>query len=147
MTPDHQFRAEAAWRLLWNPTASGDTLNVPISLAGKDKLVQAIRALQSERDAMKAERNAALRECSDWARKAGEAIGRLETSEAAGIVDGWRERAELAEAERNALKARVETLEEAMRAAARKLPDRPSVREFLLRRISSAGLPEGDKKA
>lgn len=48
---------------------------------------------------LKAERDAAWRECSDWARKAGEAQGRLEASELAGVVDGWRERAEKAERE------------------------------------------------
>lgn len=51
------------------------------------------RASQAERD-----RNEALREVHKWAREAGEAKGRLEMSEAAGIVDGWRERAEAAEA-------------------------------------------------
>lgn len=44
-----------------------------------------------------AERNAALKECSEWARQAGEPQGRLEMSEAAGVVEGWRERAERAE--------------------------------------------------
>lgn len=34
---------------------------------------------------------------SQYAREAGEATGRLEMSEAAGIVDGWRERAQAAE--------------------------------------------------
>lgn len=41
---------------------------------------------------------AAFREISKLAREAGEATGRLAMSEAAGIVDGWRERAERAEA-------------------------------------------------
>lgn len=48
-------------------------------------------------EALEAERDAALKECSEWARQAGEAQGRLEMSEAAGIVEGWRERAERAE--------------------------------------------------
>lgn len=51
---------------------------------------------------------AAFREISKLAREAGEAKGRLEMSEAAGIVDGWRERAERAE-------ARCRALEEALR--------------------------------
>jgi len=45
----------------------------------------------------------AFREISKLAREAGEAKGRLEMSEAAGIVDGWRERAERAEARCRAL--------------------------------------------
>lgn len=47
---------------------------------------------------------AAFREISKLAREAGEAKGRLEMSEAAGIVDGWRERAERAEARCRALR-------------------------------------------
>lgn len=49
------------------------------------------------------ERDAALREMTAYARQAGEAIGKLETSEAAGIVEGWKERTTAAE-------AKVETL-------------------------------------
>ncbi len=45
----------------------------------------------------------AFREISKLAREAGEAKGRLAMSEAAGIVDGWRERAERAEARCRAL--------------------------------------------
>jgi len=41
----------------------------------------------------------AMKQCSEWARQAGEAKGRLEMSEAAGIVDGWREKCEGLEAE------------------------------------------------
>lgn len=48
---------------------------------------------------------AAFREISKLAREAGEAKGRLEMSEAAGIVDGWRERAERAEARCRALES------------------------------------------
>lgn len=50
----------------------------------------------------------AYRESSKWAREAGEAKGRLEGSEAAGAVDGWRERAEVAEAK---LRVAVEALD------------------------------------
>lgn len=46
---------------------------------------------------------AAFREISKLAREAGEATGRLAMSEAAGILDGWRERAERAEARCRAL--------------------------------------------
>lgn len=45
----------------------------------------------------------AFREISKLAREAGEATGRLAMSEAAGILDGWRERAERAEARCRAL--------------------------------------------
>lgn len=49
-------------------------------------------------EALEAERDAAIREMSAWAREAGEAKGRLEASEMAGVVEGWKERAEAAEA-------------------------------------------------
>lgn len=50
----------------------------------------------------------ATRLMSDYARQAGEAKGRLEMSEAAGVVDMWREHAQAAEAERDAvLEARL----------------------------------------
>jgi flagellar biosynthesis/type III secretory pathway protein FliH len=48
----------------------------------------------------------AVKQISQLAREAGEAKGKLEMSEAAGVVEGWRERAEAAE-------ARVQKLEEA----------------------------------
>ena len=50
-----------------------------------------ITRLQSERDK-------ALRECVRLAREAGEAKGRLEASEMAGVVEGWIERCKTAEA-------------------------------------------------
>lgn len=56
------------------------------------------RAPSTALQAAEAERDAAIREMGTYARQAGEAIGRLEMSEAAGVVDGWRERAEAAEA-------------------------------------------------
>lgn len=66
---------------------------------------------QAERlAAVEAERDAALRECSTYARQAGEAIGRLETSEAAGIVEGWKERALVAETARDAAEYRLISL-------------------------------------
>lgn len=48
-------------------------------------------------EALEAERDAVLRECTKWAREAGEAKGRLEASEMAGVVDGWREKCEMLE--------------------------------------------------
>lgn len=62
----------------------------------------ALRTLSTQLAEVKKERDEAIRECSKWAREAGEAIGKLETSELAGVVDGWRERAEKAEAGRDA---------------------------------------------
>lgn len=65
---------------------------------------------------------AAFREISKLAREAGEAKGRLAMSEAAGIVDGWRERAERAE-------ARCRALESASPAEPSGWPEK--VREFI----------------
>ena len=83
---------------------------------GQDELIEvpakALRAvldaLSSERAAREeaeGERDAALREMSKYARQAGEAIGKLETSELAGIVEGWKDRALAAEAQVSALQA------------------------------------------
>lgn len=62
-----------------------------------DEAASRISALLAENAALRANEKAALKECSEWARKAGEAIGKLETSEAAGIVEGWQKRATEAE--------------------------------------------------
>jgi len=56
-----------------------------------------VLSLIAEVAALRANEKAALKECAEWAHKAGEAIGKLETSEAAGIVEGWRDRATEAE--------------------------------------------------
>lgn len=66
-----------------------------------------IEALTRRLAQAEADRDAALRECTRLATEAGEAQGRLEMSEAAGIVDGWREKCEgleraLAEAQQQA---------------------------------------------
>lgn len=79
--------------------------------------------LLTERDTLSAE-NARLEEanrtvaaeCIKWAREAGEAKGKLEGSEAAGVVDQWREKCEQLEAENAALTAKVERMEEALTA-------------------------------
>lgn len=86
--------------------------------------------LLTERDTLSAE-NARLEEanrtiaaeCIKWAREAGEAKGKLEGSEAAGVVDQWREKCEQLEAENAALTAKVERLEEALRAQAQFVDD------------------------
>ncbi len=61
-------------------------------------------ALIAQVAALRANEKVAMKECAEWARKAGEAIGKLETSEAAGIVEGWQDRA--TEAERKLAEAR-----------------------------------------
>jgi DNA repair exonuclease SbcCD ATPase subunit len=66
---------------------------------------------------------AALRETGKWAAQAGEAKGRLEMSEAAGIVDGWRERAEAAESALSTSRERERELEKALEAVDRTLGD------------------------
>jgi hypothetical protein len=77
-----------------------------------------VLALLSEIAALRSNEKAALKECSEWARKAGEAIGKLETSEAVGIVEGWQERA--TEAERKLAEAdrKIEDLTSALRSLA-----------------------------
>lgn len=59
---------------------------------------------------LEGERDEAIRFMSQYAREAGEAKGRLEMSEAAGIVDGWRERTEAAEQALSASQQEVERL-------------------------------------
>lgn len=72
---------------------------LPTLLAAADRLAGMERA-----------RDSAIRLMSDYARLAGEATGKLEMSEAAGIVDGWRERAERAESSLIASHAKVAEL-------------------------------------
>lgn len=67
-------------------------------LAERKEAADALEAQQARIAELEGELKDALREVGKHARKAGEAIGRLEMSEAAGIVDGWRERAESAQA-------------------------------------------------
>lgn len=59
--------------------------------------------MQEEITRLRADLNAAVVEVSKWAAKAGEAQGRLEMSESAGIVDMWRAKCEALEAEKAAL--------------------------------------------
>lgn len=74
------------------------------------RAVNELSRLLADNVRLRGERDEALREMTKYAREAGEATGRLETSEAAGIVDGWRERAQAAE-------ARADRMEEALRLA------------------------------
>jgi len=65
---------------------------------------------------LQAERDEALRQMAVYAREAGLATGKLETSEAAGIVEGWKERAEKAEAERDAAREALRPFAEVAKA-------------------------------
>jgi len=75
-----------------------------------DMAKQAIRELEARALKAEAERDAALRECGKWATEAGFAIGKLETSELAGVVDDWKARALKAEAERDAARDVLERI-------------------------------------
>ncbi len=84
----------ADWMADGDPGANGSVL---LSASVAAEHAADLKALIAENAALRASEMAALKECSEWARKAGEAIGKLETSEAAGIVEGWRDRATEAE--------------------------------------------------
>lgn len=64
----------------------------------KERLDDAITCRDARIAELEGERNAALRECLDWAREAGLAVGKLEASEMAGVVEDWKARALKAEA-------------------------------------------------
>lgn len=66
--------------------------------------------LEAEVASLQAERDAALREMSKYAREAGEAIGKLEISEIAGVVEGWKDRALKAETEVASLRGAASAL-------------------------------------
>ena len=59
----------------------------------------------------------AIHQITTLAREAGEAKGRLEGSELAGVVDGWREKCARLEAENKRLQRRIEDAEAAEAAA------------------------------
>jgi len=73
-----------------------------------------IRALSAERDALKQSLEKAVLACGEQARARGEAEGKLAASEMVGVVDGWKDRAEAAEAARDTLKAGVARLRDAL---------------------------------
>lgn len=81
-------------------------------------------AAEARIQALEAERDEALRECARWSREAGEAKGRLEMSEAAGIVEGWREKCEGLEREVVKLRGALEPFAQASAA-------NPSSRGFI----------------
>lgn len=71
-------------------------------------LLQSLRNQEAEIERLRGALHTALREACGYAREAGEAVGRLEMSEAAGIVRGWQERAQAAEAENARLREALE---------------------------------------
>jgi hypothetical protein len=76
-------------------------------------LVQAFARFEATHLAtLTAERDAAIREMTKCAREAGEAKGCLEASEWPGVVDGWREKCEALERERDALREALENARE-----------------------------------
>jgi hypothetical protein len=68
---------------------------------------EVVSFLSAEVKRLTAERDAAVMQVSREAAARGQAEGRLEASEMAGVVAGWRERAEAAEAERDSLKEKL----------------------------------------
>lgn len=69
--------------------------------AAKDEeladLRQQLATAQAARERAEGERDAAFRECAKWAARCGEAEGKLQGSELAGVVRDWQERADAAE--------------------------------------------------
>ena len=66
--------------------------------------VATIRTLAAERDKLSKALAGALANLADASRAQGEAEGKLAASEMAGVVEGWKERAERAEAEAEKLR-------------------------------------------
>ena len=92
-TPSDQDRAMAEEMTNLSFLAMDDETYLMMARAiAVGRSITEARAIRAEKD-----RDIALRECSKWAAEAGEAKGRLEASEMAGVVDGWRERAMRAE--------------------------------------------------
>jgi hypothetical protein len=79
-------------------------------LAAIDARAQAEHELataEARIEQLERELSQAIVRCGEWATKAGEAQGRLEASEMAGTVQGWKERATTAEAERGKLREAI----------------------------------------
>ena len=75
------------------------------SIGQRRSIAAMVSALSAERDALSSALEKAVLACGEQARARGEAEGKLAASEMAGVVDGWKARAEAAEAERDALRA------------------------------------------
>ena len=85
------------------------------SIGQRRSIAAVLSALSAERDALSSALEKAVLACGEQARARGEAEGKLAASEMAGVVDGWKARAEAAEAERDALRAQVERAETALK--------------------------------
>ena len=72
--------------------------------------IEALSASQAEVERLTRERDEAIREMGRYAAEAGEATGRLKMSEAAGIVDMWRDHAQAAEARATRAEGLLEAL-------------------------------------
>ena len=70
--------------------------------------VATIRTLAAERDKLSKALAGALANLADASRARGEAEGKLAASEMAGVVEGWKERAERAEAKVESLQTHIE---------------------------------------
>ncbi|SFJ68289.1 hypothetical protein [Methylobacterium brachiatum] len=113
--PTTQAEQEDAARERYTVVYEGDSTGVKI-LSGEPAAGRAVtvmagdlweeaRTLRAERDSYAASLAAAVVQISDLAQAKGEAEGRLRASEMAGAVEGWRERALKAEAEKDRLAA------------------------------------------
>ena len=109
-SPERQARdTRVAAALREHPDATGyiarlrvdDLRSILIDLAAAE--ARAVKAEASYRDAVK--------HVAQYAREAGLATGKLEMSEAAGIVEGWMERAETAETRADDLQRRLDAVE------------------------------------
>lgn len=80
-------------------------------------VVSALRASEAERERLTGDAKAALKECVSLAAQAGEAKGKLEASELAGVVEGWQHRATKAEALAKEQAERIAFLEKGVREA------------------------------
>jgi len=118
---NEEVRALATWLRAF-PNAPNEW-NASGIIAILEAEVTALRRINENNESQRiAELEASLRDamkqCSEWARQAGEAKGRLEMSEAAGIVDGWREKCEGLEAEVARLREALLMHNDALRSAA-----------------------------
>jgi hypothetical protein len=119
--PTTQAEQEDAVRERYTVVYEGDSTGVKIlsgePAAGRAVIVMAgdlweeARTLRAERDQLAADLRKAAVQISDLAQAKGEAEGRLLASEMAGVVEGWRERALKAEAEKDRLHDAMEDLQ------------------------------------
>jgi len=102
----------------------------------KDMLIVEIRQVKAERDALKQSLEKAVLACGEQARARGEAEGKLAASEMAGVVDGWKARAEAAEA---AIRAAFDRLDRRHIANTEHQKAKEILRAFLARHQKETG--------